>query len=73
MDPAKSVHISRPSNASLRGAVVVGAVLAVFFGAAAGSCVLRPFSPQNEALYLVGAAIGAVLANVVNVRVTLQS
>lgn len=73
VDPAKFVHISRPSNASLRGAVVVGAVLAVFFGAAAGSCILLPFRPKNEALYLVGAVIGAVLASVVNVSVTLRS
>lgn len=53
--------------------MVVGAVLAVFFGAAAGSRILLPFSPRNEALYLVGAAIGAVLASVVNVGVILRS
>ncbi len=62
VDPSKFVHIDRPSNASLRGAVVTGAVLAVLFGAAAGGCMLLPFHPENEFLYLVGAAIGVVLA-----------
>lgn len=67
------VHIDRPSNRTLHGAVVVGAVLAVFFGATAGSCILFPFSPENEVLYLVGAVTGAVLASIVNVRITLRS
>jgi hypothetical protein len=73
VDRAKVVHINKPSNASLRGAIVVGAMLAVLFGAAAGSCVLLPFHPQDQTLYLVGGAIGAVLASVVNVCITLRS
>lgn len=45
VDPTRLVPISRPSNSSLRGAVVVGAVLAVLFVGAAGACILLPFSP----------------------------
>lgn len=73
VDPAKFVHIARPGNATLRGAVVMCAALAVLFGAAAGSCALLPFKPENETLYLVGGVIGAVLASILNGQVTLRS
>ncbi|ACL42426.1 hypothetical protein Achl_4475 (plasmid) [Pseudarthrobacter chlorophenolicus A6] len=73
VDPSRFVHIDRPSNASLRGAVVTGIALSFLFGAAAGGAVLLPFHPENELLYLVGMAVGVVVANIVNVRVTLRS
>lgn len=73
VDPAKFVHIDRPSNASLRGAIVIGAVLAVLFGGAAGSCILLPFHPENQFLYLVGGIIGIVAGSIINVRMTLRS
>lgn len=73
VDPAKFIHIDRPSNASLRGAIVTGAVLAVLFGGAAGSCILLPFHPENQFLYLIGGVIGGVLGSIINVAVTLRS
>lgn len=73
VDPSKFVHIDRPSNASLRGAIVVGTLLAVLFGAAVGGCVLLPFNPENDYHYLVGAAVGVVVALVIYIRVTAGS
>lgn len=73
VDPAKFVHIDRPNNASLRGAIVVGTLLAVLFGAAAGGCILLPLNLENDYLYLVGAAVGIVVALVIYVRITLSS
>lgn len=73
VDPAKFVHIDRPSNASLRGAIVTGAVLAALFGGAAGGCILLPFHPENQYLYLLGGAIGIVIGSIINIVVTLRS
>lgn len=72
VDPGKFIHIGRPSNATLRGAVAMGVALSFLFGAAAGSAVLLPFHFDNEFVYLAGAAVGAALANIINVRVTLR-
>jgi uncharacterized membrane protein YeaQ/YmgE (transglycosylase-associated protein family) len=70
VDPAKFVHIDRPSNASLRGAVITGIVLSTVAGAIAASCALLPFNlaPESEFLYLVAAIIGGALACVLWVR-----
>lgn len=72
VDPSKFVHIDRPSNSTLRWAVVVGWVLSIGAGATIGSCFLLPFSPEVEALYLVGAVIGAALGGVIYVRTNLR-
>ncbi|MET4144088.1 hypothetical protein [Arthrobacter sp. UYCo732] len=73
VDPSKFVHIDRPSNAGLRGAVAVGMFLSIGAGAAALSCALLPFSPEAEILYLVAACIGAVLGAVIFTRSSLRS
>ncbi|WP_147294391.1 hypothetical protein [Arthrobacter sp. RT-1] len=48
VDRSKFVHIDRPSNASLRGAVIVGWILWMGAGATIASCSLLPFSPDAE-------------------------
>lgn len=74
IDPSRFVHIDRPSDASLRGAVVVGVVLAVGAGAIAASCALLPLNlaPGAEILYLVAAVIGGGLACTLFVRSNLR-
>lgn len=71
-DPNKFVHIDRPSNASLRGAIVVGTFLSAGAGAATLSCALLPFHPEATVLYLVAACIGAVLGVVIFIRSNLR-
>jgi hypothetical protein len=58
VDPGKFILIERPSNASLRGGIVVGFLLSIGAGAIALAGVLLPFSPEAEILYLLAAAIG---------------
>ncbi|WP_426767015.1 hypothetical protein ACP3TD_09530 [Pseudarthrobacter sp. 1G09] len=72
VDPTKFVHIYRPSNSSLRGAVVVGWALSIGAGAILGACILLPFSPTVKTLYLVGAIIGATLGGAIYVYTNLR-
>ncbi|WP_104163950.1 hypothetical protein [Cryobacterium sp. N22] len=73
VDPDKFVHIDRPSDASLRGAMVVGFVLAIGAGASAAAFVVVLFDPAEDWIYLVAALIGASLALLWSVRSTLRS
>ncbi|MDF2049552.1 hypothetical protein P2Q66_06355 [Arthrobacter sp. Cr_A7] len=72
VDRSKFVHIDRPSNASLHGAVIVGWILWMGAGATIASCSLLPLSPDAEILYLIAAIIGAALGGVIYVRTNLR-
>ncbi|HEX9088649.1 MAG TPA: hypothetical protein VF867_14105 [Arthrobacter sp.] len=68
-DPAKFVHIDRPSNASLRGAVVTGFVLWIGAGAISAGWLATRFS-TDVPLYLVASVAGAILVTVLGIRST---
>ena len=73
VDPDTFVPIDRPSDASLRGAVIVGLVLAIGAGAIAAAGVVAFFDPAEKLVYLAAALIGASLATVWSVLSTLRS
>jgi len=73
VDPDKFVHIDRPSDASLRGTVIVCLVLTIGAGAIAAAFVVVLFDPAEDWVYLVAAVIGASLATLWSVRSTLRS
>lgn len=73
VDPAKFVPVDRPSDASLRGAVVVGLVLAIGAGAMAAGFLAVWLAPAETIFYLVAAVLGASVATVWSVRSTLRS
>jgi hypothetical protein len=72
VDPAKFVHIARPSNASLRGSIVTGFVLWIGAGAIIAAFLVTRFSDDVSAC-LIAAVIGAALATTLGVRTTLRS
>lgn len=64
VDPSKFVHIDRPTDRSLKGAVIVGFVLWIIAGGIVGACIYFWFiNPEAETLYLP-AAIGAAVVTV---------
>lgn len=72
VDPSKFVHIDRPSNRSLRGAVAFG----FFFWAVAGGVICALiyfffFNQQAKDLY-IPAAIGAIIGVILGVRHTIK-
>lgn len=69
VNPAKLVHIDRPSNASLRGAVVTGFVLWIGAGAISAGWQATRLS-LDVPPYLTASVAGAVLATVLGVRHT---
>lgn len=73
VDPDKFVHIDRPSNSTLRGAIAVGLVLATAAGAAVAGCIVAFLDPAEDVVYLIAAVLGAALAVTLNVRGTLSS
>jgi hypothetical protein len=72
VDPAKFVHIDRPSNASLRGSIVTGFVLWIGAGGIPAAFIVSRFTDDGFAC-LVAAVIGAALAVVLGVRHTVKS
>lgn len=73
VDPSKFVHIDRPSNNSLRGAVIVGFILwAVAGGLVASLIYFFLINPAADNLYLP-AAIGAAIAILLGVRNTTKN
>lgn len=69
VDPAKFTPIRRPSNASLRGAVVTGFVLWIGSGAISAGWLASWFSTELP-IFLTAAALGAALVTVLGVRNT---
>lgn len=69
VDPAKFIPIHRPSNASLRGAVVTGFVLWIAAGAISAGWLASCFSTQLP-FFLTAAVLGATLVTVLGVRNT---
>lgn len=72
VDPSKFVLIDRPSNSSLRRAVIVGWLLSIGAGATIASCAVLPFNPEVQSLYLIAAIIGAAVGSVIYVRTNLR-
>lgn len=72
VDPSRFVHIDRPSNSSLRGAILTGFVLWIIAGGVIGSIVYFFFNQDATDLYLP-AAIGAAIAVVIGVRHTVKT
>jgi hypothetical protein len=72
VDPAKFVHIDRPSNASLRGSIVTGFVLWIGAGAVIAAFIVSRFNDDGPTC-LAAAIIGAALATTLGVRTTLRA
>jgi hypothetical protein len=72
VDPAKFVHIDRPSNASLRGSIVTGFVLWIGAGATVAAFVVSRFNDDGLTC-LAAAVVGAALAVALGVRSTLRA
>lgn len=72
VDPARFVHIDRPSNASLRASIMVGFVLWIGAGGGSAAWLVSRFS-DDGATYLGAAIVGATLAGIVGERTTLRS
>lgn len=72
LDPAKFVHIDRPSNASLRGSIITGFVLWIGAGATVVAFIASRFSDDGPTC-LAAAIVGGTLAAILGVRSTLRS
>lgn len=72
VDPAKFVHIDRPSNTSLRGSIITGFVLWIGAGAIVAAFLASRFSDDGLTC-LVAAIAGGTLAAILGVRSTLRS
>lgn len=71
VDPSKFKNIKRPSNTSLRGAIVTGFILWTLLGGTIGGMIYFFFNQDATDLYLP-AAIGAVIAVIIGVRHTIK-
>lgn len=69
VDPSKFVPIDRPSNASLRGAVVTGFVLWIGAGAISAGWLATLFSTELP-IYLTASVAGAALVTGLGIRST---
>lgn len=72
VDPSKFVHIDRPSDRSLKGAVFVGFILWIGAGAGIAACLFIWTVPAATNAYLP-AAIGAAIAVALGIRSTVRS
>lgn len=72
VDPSKFIHIDRPSNASLRGAIFTGFVLWILAGGVLVAFIVSRFDDDGPT-WLVAGIIGASLATALGVSNTLRA